>query len=283
MTVPCPVEPTVDGTARVRDGIRIRFSMYRGAARSRRVALVHSLALDRGVWAHVVPYLVEHADVVTYDCRGHGESGSGGYDYTVPQFADDLADLLDALGWPDVLVAGASMGGAVAQQFAASHADRTVGGVFVDTTAWYGEGAPETWRARGAKARESGFASLLDFQFPRWFGDDFRRDHPDVLSALRETFVANDVDAYEATCAMMGDYDLRSLASRITAPAAVVVGSDDYATPLETAKALAESLGSAPPTVLDGAKHLTPLERPAEIAAVILETLRRPDGAAGRG
>ncbi|MBO0829864.1 MAG: alpha/beta fold hydrolase [Streptosporangiales bacterium] len=280
MTVPCPVEPTLDGTARVRDGVRIRFSVHRGATRSRRVALVHSLALDRGIWAYVVPHLVEHADVVTYDCRGHGESGAGAYDYSMPQFADDLADLLDALGWPDALVAGASMGGAVAQQFAASHADRTVGGVFVDTTAWYGEGAPGTWRARSATARETGFASMLDFQFSRWFGDDFGRQHPDAVDALRETFLANDVDAYEATCAMMGDYDLRSLAPHITAPAAVLVGGDDYATPPEMAKALAASVDAAPPTVLDGAKHLTPLERPAEIAAGILETLERADGAA---
>lgn len=278
MTVPCPVEPTVDGTARVRDDVRIRFSVHRGATPSRRVALVHSLALDRGVWAHVVPHLVEHADVLTYDCRGHGGSGTGAYDYSMPQFADDLADLLDALGWPDVLVAGASMGGAVAQQFAASYADRTVGGVFVDTTAWYGEGAPETWRARGAKPRESGFASMIDFQLSRWFGEEYRRDHPEVLDALRETFVANDPDAYAATCTMMGGYDLRPLAPRITAPTAVVVGSEDYATPPEMAEALAKSLGSAPPIVLDGAKHLTPLERPAEIAAVLVETLARADG-----
>lgn len=279
MTVPSPVEPTVDGTARVRDGVRIRFSLHRGATHTRRIALVHSLALDRGVWAHVVPHLVEHADVLTYDCRGHGASGTGAYDYSMPQFADDLADLLDALGWPDVLVAGASMGGAVAQQFAASHADRTVAGVFVDTTAWYGEGAPEAWRARGAKPRESGFASMLDFQFPRWFGDDYRRDHPDVLDALRETFVANDAEAYEATCAMMGGYDLRPLAPQIAAPTAVVVGSEDYATPPEMAEALAKPLGSAPVTVLDGAKHLTPLERPAEVAAVLLDTLARAGGA----
>jgi hypothetical protein len=32
--------------------------------------------------------------------------------------------------------------------------------------------------------------------------------------------------------------------------------------------------------VLDGAKHLTPLERPADVAAVLLETLARVDGAA---
>lgn len=269
--------PKVDGTVRVHDGARLRFSVFSTGIRTRRVALIHSLALSRDFWARVVPKLVGHADVLTYDCRGHGESDAVTKDFTTPQFADDLADLLEALGWSRTLVAGCSMGGNIAQEFAASYPERVSGSVFCDTTQWYGAEAPATWRERAEKARTGGMAELVPFQLSRWFGSDFADAHPDVVEGLTSTFVANDLDAYAATCRMLGDADLRALAPRIERPCAVVVGAEDYATPPDMAKQLAESIG-ATLTVLPDAKHLTPVERPDEVAAAILDTLDRAEG-----
>ena len=56
--------------------------------------------------------------------------------YTATQFADDLAQLMTHVGWPDAVVAGCSMGGCVAQAFAANYANRTKGACLIDTTAW---------------------------------------------------------------------------------------------------------------------------------------------------
>ena len=73
--------------------------------------------------------LAKDTAVVTFDCRGHGASDKPAGPYTVEQFADDIADMLDQLGWDKALVAGASMGGMVALAFAArlsgAHARRS--------------------------------------------------------------------------------------------------------------------------------------------------------------
>ena len=81
----------------------------------RRIALIHSLALDQSIWDGVVPLLTPHADVLTYDCRGHGKSGRPKMKFTPELFAADLAGLLDHVNWPRVMLAGCSMGGCIAQ------------------------------------------------------------------------------------------------------------------------------------------------------------------------
>ena len=90
-----------------------------------RLALIHSLALDRSVWDGVVQRLEGEADILAYDCRGHGQSGRTPGPYTAQLFARDLAELFDRVGWDSAAVAGCSMGGNIAQAFAAEYPQRT--------------------------------------------------------------------------------------------------------------------------------------------------------------
>jgi 3-oxoadipate enol-lactonase len=239
------------------------------------VALVHSLAMNGAFWAPVAQRLAPHADVLTYDCRGHGDSDKPAGPYSVELFADDLADLLDHVGWRSALVAGASMGGSVALAFAAAHGDRVDALGLIDTTAWYGADAPKNWAERAAKAKTEGLQALVGFQQTRWFGDAFRNNHPDVVEACVSTFLKNDVQAFEATCGMLGAFDLRSALPRLSMPTAVVVGEEDYATPLPMAKALHEGIAGSTIQVINGARHLTPLECPDLIADVLVRLLSK--------
>jgi 3-oxoadipate enol-lactonase len=260
---------TIQGEARTRDGVSLSYSQFPAEEGAPRLALVHSLALDRSLWSGVVELLRGKVDIVTDDCRGHGRSGQPAGPYSTEQFADDLADLFDHLGWDTATVAGCSMGGCVAQQFASAYRDRTDAALFVDTTAWYGPTAPADWAGRAAKARERGLPSLIPFQLTRWFGDAFREANPDLLSQLTAVFTANNLECYEATCAMLGAADLRESASSIAHPAAVVVGEDDAAAPPAMAHELAERIGDGPAIVVPGARHLTPLENPEAVVEVL--------------
>lgn len=265
----------IEGVARTRDGEALSFTRHPAPDGAPRIVFVHSLALDRSLWAGVTAALEGRAEMVTYDARGHGRSSRPHGPYTTGQFADDLADLLDHVGWARATVVGCSMGGCVAQDFAARHRDRTRGALFVDTTAWYGPTAPDDWAGRAAAAREKGLDSLIPFQLTRWFGDAFREARPALMTRLTEVFVRNDIECYAATCTMLGSADLRASASDIGHPAAVLVGEDDEATPPEMAAALAESIGDGPATVVRGTRHLTPLENPAAVVGALGELLRR--------
>ena len=258
------------------DGCAIAYAL-RGTSKPRapRLVLIHSLALDQSIWDNVVARLGQDTQILTYDCRGHGRSGKPHMDYTVDLFARDLAELLDRVGWQSAAIAGCSMGGCVAQAFGALYPSRARALALIDTIAWYGEDAPKTWRERAATARAKGLGGMVDFQISRWFGDRFRREHPDNVKALIDVFLANDLECYAATCILLGDADLRSQLKSMRMPVAIVVGEEDYATPVAAAQYLNESIPLSTLTIIPGGRHLTPAECPDEIASELLKLFER--------
>jgi 3-oxoadipate enol-lactonase len=263
-----------EGRARTRDGIPIGYSLHGDPAASRLAVLVHSLAMGRHFWDPVALRLASDAAVLTYDCRGHGVSGAGEKVYSVGQFADDLANLMDHVGWDKALVAGASMGGCVSLAFSEKYPKRAAALGLIDTTAWYGPEAPRQWEERAQKALEGGLQALVDFQVTRWFSDEFRATRPQVVSASVAAFLRNDPQAYAASCRMLGAADLRPALPGIRVATAVVVGEQDYATPVSMAEALHSNIEGSTLTVLKNARHLTPLEKPDEIAAELEKLLK---------
>lgn len=260
------------------DGLSIAYTLHamaRPGASRPRIALIHSLALDQSIWDGVVPLLTQHADVLTYDCRGHGRSGRAKMKFTPKLFAADLAHLLDHVNWPRVTIAGCSMGGCVAQAFAGAYPDRVQALALIDTTAWYGPTAPKDWRERAATAATKGFQALSAFQATRWVSDAFREAHPQLIRANLAVFLANDIDCYTATCEMLGDADLRHYQSSLRMPTSVIVGEEDYATPVAMSEQIQKAMPDATLSVLKNVRHLTPIERPAVIAEKILALMER--------
>jgi 3-oxoadipate enol-lactonase len=242
-----------------------------------RLALVHSLALDGSIWNGVAEKLAGEAEILTYDCRGHGQSERNAESYSTELFAGDLEELFGQVGWTSAAVAGCSMGGCVAQAFAAANPSQVAALGLIDTTAWYGEDAPKKWRERAAVAHSKGLAGMVEFQETRWFSDRFRTAHPELVKAMTDIFLANDVDCYAATCVMLGDADLRPGLPSLRMPVAVIVGDEDYATPVAMSRKLHEAIPGSTLTIIPGGRHLTPVECPDEIASRLLELLRRAD------
>lgn len=264
------------GTFSTSDGCTIVYSLRPAKMNDApRLALVHSLALDQSVWDGVVEELAGEAHLLTFDCRGHGRSGRPHMTYTAELFARDLAELMDHVGWETAAVAGASMGGCVAQAFGGLYPERTDALGLIDTTAWYGPEAPKQFRERAAAAKAKGMQGLIDFQLGRWFSDSFRAAKGPRVDAAVNVFLANDFECYSATCALLGDADLRAYAPIFLMPVAIIVGEEDYATPVAMAKALHEAIPHSTLAVLPGVRHLTPIEAPGEIASRLRDLLGR--------
>lgn len=269
-------EHAAAGVFKTSDGCPIAYRIHSaGHPTAHRMVLIHSLALDAGIWDGVVTSLAGQAEVLRYDCRGHGRSGRHAESFTTGLFARDLAELLDHVGWQTSLLAGCSMGGCVAQALAGLYPGRVAALGLIDTTAWYGDDAPRLWRERGAAARSKGLAALVDFQITRWFGDQFRSVHPELVSATTGVFLANDVDCYASSCVMLGEADLRPWLPMLRMPVAVIVGEEDYATPPVMAQQLHEAIQGSTLTIIPGARHLTPIECPDQIAAQLLALTER--------
>ena len=260
--------------AKAGDGINLRYVIWSGgdggsSKASRKLALVHSLAMAAEFWQATVDALGVGFDVLAVDCRGHGASEKPEGPYSVELFASDLAAVLDHADWDAVIVGGASMGGCVALTFAALYPERTTGLALIDTTAWYGETAIADWEKRGQKAVNGGMASMTGFQKTRWFSENFCTKNDAVVEQAIKVFVANDPAAYLETCRMLGRCNQSAALSNLTVPCEIIVGEEDYATPLVMAEKMHGAIPSSNLTLIPKARHFTPLEVPDVIARIL--------------
>lgn len=268
---------TTSSTLRVtvRDGTHIQ-AFVRNAGDGRPcIALVHSLAMDHTFWRATIDRLPDDVSVLAIDARGHGASDKAPGPYTCALMAADLLDVLRHLGWDRVVVGGASMGGCVALQFAIDHPQATSALALMGTTSWYGPTAPKDWAGRAEKARQEGLKALVDFQKTRWFGDAFRESHADVVDNALDIFLRNDIDAYAATCHMLGAFNASDKLGQVHVPTAVLVGEQDQAATPAMAEVLHQGIAGSTLQVVAGARHLLPLEQPELVAATLQDLVAR--------
>jgi pimeloyl-ACP methyl ester carboxylesterase len=98
------------------------------------VVFVHPIGMSATVWAPQLDALADDYTVVAYDTRGHGHTGGSDRDsYDMHVYAADLRALCVALDLDRPVLVGASMGGAIVQQYATTYPDDVAGLVLVDT------------------------------------------------------------------------------------------------------------------------------------------------------
>jgi 3-oxoadipate enol-lactonase len=73
---------------------------------------------------HMDGPLTQRFTVLGYDQRGLGQTSKPDLPYTMADYADDAAALMDALNWDTAMVMGVSFGGLVAQELALRHPER---------------------------------------------------------------------------------------------------------------------------------------------------------------
>lgn len=69
--------------------------------------------------------LARSCELLAYDQRGLARSSKPDVPYTMADYADDAAALMECLGWNCAAIIGVSFGGMVAQEFAIRHIERT--------------------------------------------------------------------------------------------------------------------------------------------------------------
>jgi pimeloyl-ACP methyl ester carboxylesterase len=83
--------------------------------------LLHGGLGSIDMFAPVLPILAEHREVIGVDLQGHGRTTLGERQFDLGDMGDDMAAILDELGYEQVDVMGYSVGGGVAFRLAVQH------------------------------------------------------------------------------------------------------------------------------------------------------------------
>ncbi len=97
-----------------------------------KLVFLHGLMGAGHNWRRIVPDFEPNYHILTYDQRGHGRSFQPSEGYAPEDFAEDLRQILNELGWERVYLVGHSLGGRNALNFASHSPDRVLKLVLVD-------------------------------------------------------------------------------------------------------------------------------------------------------
>ncbi len=129
--------------------------------------------------------LTSHFRVTAYDQRGLGQSDKPEGPYSMHDYADDAAALLDALDIDKTMVLGISFGGMVAQEFAIRHGARLSRLALWCTSPGGAGGASYPLHELEGLDLEARVASGMKLNDTR-IDDDWLSDNPDAVAAARQ-------------------------------------------------------------------------------------------------
>ena len=244
------------------------------------VVFIHGFPHHRGLWAPQLDALARRARCIAPDLAGFGESTPVAR-ASMDAYADDVVALLDTLGIERAVFAGLSMGGYVAFALWRRHRARCHALVLADTRAGADDDAARGKRREMiALARAQGSAAVAATMLPGMVGKSTRERSPELVAQVDAMLRAAAPEAMVGALeAMMSRPDATPTLGGIDVPTLVVVGAEDVLTPPSAARAMADAIPDARLETIDGAGHVSNLERPAAFNYVLGEFLEQVDWA----
>lgn len=257
----------------------LRGTHFRSAGEGPPLVLVHGVGADLEMWTPLAALLSRHRRVVTYDMQGHGESAAPPGPYSLADFVRQLRRLAEDLDLSRFDLAGFSMGGLVAQGFALEHPGSVNRLILVNTVYDRSAAERQAVQTRVEEARSGGYLAGVEAAIERWFTPAFRTVRPELIEPIRRRMMTNDKAAYVAAYAVFATADeaLAPQLGRIEAPTLVITGMEDQRSTPAMAQRMAAILPRARLQLFPGQRHMTPIEAPDRMAAVIDEFLGAPD------
>ncbi len=273
------------------DGTRLHIEIF-GDDGAPAIVLAHGWTEELAYWTLVTPRLLEQGfRVCAYDLRGHGESEPGvNGDYSIDRFGEDVQAVLDAVAPAErPLLAGHSLGAMSICAWAEHHpvAERVNAVALLNTgvgklvaesllvpVPWLANLLNRTPLSRGVLTARGGvpkFSTPVSDAMIRYtaFGPTAT---PALVAFYERMLVACPSDVRADVGLALTDLELDHAVPRIVVPTLVLAGENDRLTPPRHAERIAEALpGPKRLLILPRTGHMSPLERPDEIADALAE------------
>ena len=235
------------------------------------LVLVHAGVADARMWEPLLPALTAAHRVVRYDMRGFGRTRSTAGTF-VP--AADLAGLLDVRGVAQAHVVGASFGGLVALELAATEPARVASLVLLAPALPDIDPSPRLLAF--AQAEEQAIAAgriedAVEINVRMWAGDSAADARALVAAAQRTAF---ELQLRERAESAELQPPVSERLSTILVPTTIAIGDGDVSDFTQIAERLRRELPHATVERISEAGHLLALDQPEAVAQLILRHTR---------
>jgi len=206
--------------------------------------------------------------VVAWDAPGAGGSPDPPSGFTFADWAETLAEFLDAIGTPRAPVVGLSWGGVLALEFCRRHADRVPALVLADTYAgWKASLGVDVAGQRLERCLRDSELPAEEF-VSRWVPAEFFANASEEL--VRETSaIVTDFhpEGFRLMARSLAETDATDVLPTIDVPTLLLWGDRDVRSPLAVAESIRRAIRGSELVVIPGAGHVSNMERPERFNA----------------
>jgi pimeloyl-ACP methyl ester carboxylesterase len=236
-----------------------------GDPAGRVVVLLHAFPLSARMWEAQLAEVPDGWRFIAPDFAGFGGTDDRADGSTaLDDYADDVVTMLDALDVHHAGVAGLSLGGYVTLAIARRAPDRITRLILADTKAPGDNADQRAARDRLAKTLDAGGPEAVATEMlPRLLGQTTMRARPELVEHVRSLITSNRPPGLRRAILRLRDRpDAGPYLADIAVPTLVLAGDEDTPTPVADARALAGAIPGARLEIIDGAGHLSNVERP---------------------
>lgn len=243
-----------------------------------RLLFINGTAADLRRKQPYVDTLSDHFTVLRYDQRGLGQTEKPDQHYSMADYADDAAALMDLVGWDTAAVLAVSFGGSVAQELARRHPGRITRMVL----ACANPGGPFGYPLLELHAKDAETRARTMMALDLRKSEEWQAEHPEEAAKLLEMGRkrGGPVDPNDPHAAMGArrqleareEHDAREWIDQISVPTALFGGRYDGLGTVEGQHFMAERIEGSVVQLFEGAHGF--LNEDAEAVPALVEFLK---------
>lgn len=238
------------------------------------IVFLHGVGSDKSVWAAQLGHFGAARRAIAFDYPGYGDSDPAAEGTSRDDYAAAIIEGMSALGLERAHVCGLSLGGVVAIAMHATAPGRCASLIIADSFAAHPDGQAIFDRSIAASGNMRALAEArVDLLFARPASAAMRGE-------LIETMARIDPDAYRNGAEAVWLADQRDRAADIRVPSLVLCGAEDRITPPALSRELAQLIPGARCELIEGAGHLSNIERPDAFDTLVGAFIRAVDSRA---
>jgi pimeloyl-ACP methyl ester carboxylesterase len=262
------IQPQTNNTQKIKVGdIDIAYKKF---GKGDPILLIPGFAMTMEEWGPIQDKLAENHTVIIFDNRGIGKTTAGNHPFSLEQFANDTAGLIDALKIDKpVDIVGLSLGGFIEQEVALLHPEKVNHLILIGSSCGGKESLPPQLTPEELQKMQTGTANSTLF-LHALFPDEWLKENINNLTKNISFFQGISQESllkygeagakWKGTCSSLANIDK---------PVLVMTGAQDITSPPINSLLLAEKIPGAWLVQIQGGGHGVTFQYPEKVGRIL--------------